>query len=145
MAVPDAGCGGILLAVVNDGCGRERLGSHGSRRRCLGRWDRRRFSWQFPNTGSGGVWRREFSWQSQMLFVAGGSWVFQGSARNWLCRGEAGVLMTVPDGDCRGWKGLALMAFPDAGRWGETGVLMAVPDTGSGWVFMAVSDAGFLV
>ena len=93
----------------------------------------------------GGFGGRSFHGILRCYLLHGGVGGFQGSARNWLCRGEAGVLMTVPDGDCRGWKGLALMAFPDAGRRGETGVLMAVPDTGSGWVFIAVSDAGCLV
>ena len=38
MAVPDTGCGvggGILMAVADDRCGRERQGSHGCPRRWL--------------------------------------------------------------------------------------------------------------
>ena len=58
--------------------------------------------------------RQRFLVQSLSLVVWGGSGC-HGSPRRWLWSREAGVLMAVPDADCRGWKGLTLMAIPDAG------------------------------
>ena len=54
------------MAVADDGCNRERLGSYGSPRRWL-RLER-------P--------------------------ISHGNPRSWLWRGEAGILMAVPDAGC---------------------------------------------
>ena len=85
--------------------------------------------------------RRGFSWQSQTLVVVAGGilmavadgshgrprhWLLgrerpdsHGNSRYWLWRGEAGVLMAVPDAGCGGGEGVGSRKSPRHGCGGR--------------------------